>query len=340
MNRSLYCVILAGGTGERLWPLSRTQKPKQLLSLGKKNLLEHTLDRAYLLTDQSHIWVVATKKQELILQEYCNNRIATLLLEPEGRNTGPAIITACLQLYKQDPEAVVFFMPSDAFIPESSYEVFKNALEQAITLASEQKVIALIGLRPTYPATGYGYITYENQGKINRILAFHEKPTALIAQEYLKKTNMLWNIGIFCSRVDLFLEECKTYAAPLYNDVYAYSQGKKEYNHISSISIDYAVMEKSKNLVVVPAKFLWSDVGNVYTFSHLKQQVNNNNHYIAIDAQNNIVDVPDKLVALIGIHDVCVIETNDALLIVKQDEAEKVRAVVEQLKQSGKMEYL
>jgi mannose-1-phosphate guanylyltransferase len=337
----IYCIILAGGNGERLWPLSRAKKPKQLLTLGTKTLLEQTIDRAALITDQSHLWVITTKAQEALVHKNIYNRIGQLLLEPEGRNTGPAIISTCLRLYEQNPNALVLFMPADSFIPESSYLIFIEKIQQAIAYASMHNHIILIGLTPTYPATGYGYMSYQKtQDCAYPICAFHEKPTLMTAQAYIKETTMLWNVGIFCASVQVFLNECKQYAPVLYNDVCAFYRGEKEYNQLPSISIDYALMEKSKNLMVIPADFVWSDVGNVYTFTHLKKQQRNDNQYIAVDAQNNIVDVPNKLVALIGVDDLCVVETEDALLIVKQDEAEKVRAVVQELKCTGKVEYL
>ena len=340
---TLYGVVLAGGVGERLWPLSRQHKPKQFLRVGSnKTLLEQSLDRLAPVVD--HSWIVTSQKHVVLVHEYVGNMIDHVVVEPEGRNTAPAILYSCLQLYKNDPEAVMLFVPADPFIPETDYAKFQDMILRAALFAQQHNDIVLLGVKPTYPATGYGYIQYEQEAifaPIFKINQFHEKPSLKLAQNYIKNPSMLWNIGMFCAKVSVFIEQYKRWVPELYNQVEEFMDGVRPYHEVESISIDYAIMERSANVYVLPVDFSWCDVGNVDVFMSLHNKFDvNKSKTIQIDAKSNLVSVPNKLVALIGVDDLCVIETDDALLITKRSQAEKVREIVKELKEKKQTEYL
>ncbi len=336
----VYGVVLAGGVGERLWPLSRQNRPKQFLTLSNKTLLEQAVDRLKPVTDQT--WVVTGENHYDLIQEVVGGSINRIVTEPCGRNTGPAILFTCLQLLEEDPDAIVVFVPADPFIPTSNYKEFYDALTNSILYSQEHDSIQLFGIKPSYAATGYGYIEYLEEQKASTFFSinrFHEKPTLKLAQQYIVRPNMLWNIGMFCAKVSVLIDQFERWAPSLYDSMNKYKSKEIPYNQIESISIDHAVIEKSNHIFVQPVKFSWCDVGNIDIFLSLKNNVQKVKP-IMINASNNLIDVPNKLVAIIGVDDLCVVETNDALLITKRSEAEKVRAVVKELKNSNKQEYI
>ena len=339
---TVYGIVLAGGVGERLWPLSRQSRPKQFLKLGsEKTLLEQSIDRLQGVVDK--VWVVTSNNHYDLVKQEVGNLVDYVLAEPCGRNTAPAILYSCLELQKVDPDALVVFMPSDPYIPLSDYKKFRNYLHKALMYAHRFDQMVLLGVEPTYAATGYGYIEYDsspNQSDIFAINRFHEKPSLRLAQNYIKQSNMLWNIGMFCGNLQFFIKQYQSFAPDIYKAVCDFMKNEKFYEEIESISIDYAVIEKSNKVSVQPVDFAWCDVGNVDVFLSIKQQESKMSKAIEINARDNLVDVPGKLVALVGVSDLCVVETEDALLITKRSEAEKVRAVVAQLKQEKQTSYL
>jgi mannose-1-phosphate guanylyltransferase len=238
----------------------------------------------------------------------------------------------------------VVFVPADAYIPSSDYTLFAQYVRQALAFAASHDAIGLLGVKPTYPATGYGYIEYDPllmQQGLYKVARFHEKPSERLASNYVQMPHMLWNICMFVGKASVFIDECQRMMPELYDDVMAWQEGKKSYQDILNISIDYAVMERSNRVWVLPVDFSWCDVGNVEVFLTMKQKVQPSNELVVtIDAKNNLIDVPDKMVALVGVDDLCIIETADALLITKRSESEKVRAVVAQLKKENQNSYL
>ncbi len=338
-----YGIVLAGGVGERLWPLSRRDNPKQFLSVdSQKTLLDQSIERLALTIPPENLWLV-------ISQQHCHQlsasmKVGNVLIESNGRNTGPAILFACLELYKKDPNAVVIFVPADPYIPASDYALFAKYVQQSLDFVAQHDVIGLLGVKPTYPATGYGYIEFnENRNKkgLYKVERFHEKPSSKLASFYVQMPHMLWNIGMFAGKVSVFIDEFQRTAPDLYNEVIAWQTGEKKYDEITNISIDYALMERSDRAWVLPVDFSWCDVGNVDVFLTIKRTLQKNlNSVIEVNSKNSLVDVPSKLVALVGVDDLCVIETDDALLIVKRSEAEKVRNVVAKLKETNQTSYL
>jgi mannose-1-phosphate guanylyltransferase len=342
----LYVVILAGGMGERLWPLSRQEKPKQLLAVGQdKTLLEQAIDRARLVTIQDHIWVSTTRMQEDVIREHVGNIVGRILVEPGSRNTGPAILYACFQLCKNNPDALVIFVSADAFIPESDYHMFASAVEKIVNFSRIYDDIVLCGAVPHYPATGYGYIEYGSlaydQTELYTVVRFHEKPSLAVARYYLQAQSMLWNIGMFGGSVSTFKDIFEQVAPEIFQGMVAYNHASRTYEELPNISIDYAVLERTHRVTVLPINFSWCDVGNIGVLLALQEQYHRlENNIIAIDANNNLVHAPHMLVALVGVDDLCIVQTKDALLITKRDEAEQVRAVVNHLKVNDQHEYL
>ncbi|TET34445.1 hypothetical protein E3J61_02895 [Candidatus Dependentiae bacterium] len=338
----IYGVVLAGGSGERLWPLSRASKPKQLLTLGSdKTLLEQSLARLRSVDSIDSVCVTSAKTFLPHLAQYEVDRI---FAEPVARNTGPAILYSCLKIYEKNPDAVAVFSPADAYIPDEDTNLFSNYVARMIQFARERACITLMGVQPTYAAIGYGYIEYSDmRGKdsIFKVHQFREKPSKELAQTYIQQSNMLWNIGMFAAPVSVFIEEFKQHAPDMFQAMQAYMSGDGLYEDVPSVAVDYAVIEKSENSWVLPVDFSWCDVGNLEMFLSIKySQAKEMPNVIQVNAHNSLVEVPKKLVALIGVDDLCVVETDDALVITKRSEVEKVREVVGQLKKNKQVEYL
>ncbi len=344
-NMHVYGMILTGGVGERLWPLSRIHYPKQFLSINNKDsLLKQAIDRLRGVVEKEHMWAITAKQHLSLIQNSVGAHLGNIIVEPIGRNTGPAVLLSCLELYKKDPDAIVVFVPADPYIPEKDYDLFCKYVHQATIFADRHDGIVLCGVRPTYPATGYGYIEYiidEAYSPIFRVARFHEKPSLALAQNYIQQPHMLWNICMFVGKVSVFIEEFKNVAPDLYAEVIGYLAGDRDYKDVTSISVDCAVIEQSNNVWVLPVNFSWCDVGNVETFLSIQQSQSASHNIISVNAQDNLISVPtNKVVALVGVDDLCIVDTGDALLISKRSEAENVRAVVRHLNNYNMKEYV
>lgn len=347
-SEHVFFVILAGGDGERLWPLSRKNKPKQLLSLyGNKTLLEQAVERASLLaSSKENIWVTTSASHEVAVRECVGSSVGTILVEPSARNTAAAIVFSCEQIYQRDPSAHVVFLPADPFIPSSEYEFFIDGIERALQFINKQESIVIFGIKPHYPTTSYGYIEYAQESEyedlgIKKVINFHEKPLLSIAQHYLKKPCMLWNLSMFCTSVEFFLKEAELHCPAIVSGVRAACYNSDYYHTIDSAPIDKAIIEKSENIYVIPMDFIWYDVGNVGVFLSLREKANEEQkNVIQINAHNNLVNVPNKLVALVDVDNLCVVETDDALLISSRDTVENVKQLVTLLKKEGRNNYL
>ncbi len=337
MKGSVYGVILAGGKGERLWPLSRQEFPKQLLSLSHKSLLEHTRDRLAAFIDLESVKVVTLHEQSEALKRYFYAK--SLICEPFARNTAPAILLSCFTIAQEDPESVVLFYPADHYITD--VEKFVSVQKQAIRHAKNNDCITLIGIKPTHPATGFGYIEFvPSEHGIAHVKQFHEKPNIERAQLYYTSDSMVWNVGIFCGKVSVFLEEFRRIVPDMYSLVQEYylTGNQETYKKVESISVDYAIMEKSNNLMVIPADFSWSDVGNLATFLSLQSEQELQKP-LEINASNNLV-MAKALPVLIGVHNLCIVQTDDVLLIAQKDDVELVKNAVNELKKKNLEKYL
>lgn len=325
-----YCVILAGGCGQRLWPLSRRNRPKQFIPfVGQKTLIELAIERAMsLVHDKDHIVIVTNQTYKDMLEQTCGV-MRHVIYEPVGRNTAPAILRACLYINEFDSAAVVVVLPADHFIPD--VEQFSTVVGQLIEATGANDVIGLLGLVPTFPATGYGYIQRTAQQvhdvyPVYTVDRFHEKPNSQTAQFYIASGDMLWNIGIFVGRPDVFLSEYCAHALPIATGVQLYINGQIAYIDIPSVSIDVAVIEKSKKIIVSFAQFEWYDVGSLDTFVRVMIVHGGvQNDLISIQGEGNVAYTKKKIVACVGVSGICIIETDDAIIVVDQQKTDQVK---------------
>ncbi|MCK4517367.1 NTP transferase domain-containing protein [Candidatus Babeliales bacterium] len=337
---NVYFLILCGGSGTRLWPLSRKDRPKQLLPfIDNKTLLEQTIDRITpLAKNKTQIGIVTIREQVDLIPDKIKAKIGFIIEEPVPRNTGPAILYSCLEVEKKDPNATVVILPADHFIPDES--TYRKYLIKAIDYAAANKKIVTLGLMPTKPATGYGYIQANTKtnviaGTTYSVEKFHEKPDKKQAQIYLEQKNMFWNLGMFVGKVSAFIKEYSKHAPEIVSCMRIYQQTGKSYEKAQNISIDYAIMEKSENISVMPCDFEWSDVGNLDTFLSLQQKhdAKQKQETISIDSKNNIAQTSKRIVAFVGVQDLCVIEDGDILLVARRTEIDKVKEIIKHASQ-------
>ncbi len=335
----MFGVILAGGSGSRLWPLSRELYPKQLLNLyAEKSLLQSTFERLNKFIPADHIISVANTKHnanvKMQLGELSENSV--ILSEPISKNTAPAIALSIKYIIENsDKDDIVLVVPSDLLIEDD--EKFITSIDEAKKLA-EQGFIVTFGVKPTYPETGFGYICSQE----NKVLKFIEKPDQKTAEKYLKDENFFWNSGIFMFKASTIMAEfehhCPEIAALIKNiNCSQKSISFTEFDKMPNISIDYAIMEKSKNIAMVELKSDWKDLGSWKSIYEVSPKDENNNvfvgHVLDKGSKNSFVYSSSKLVATIGLEDTVVIETEDAILACKKDKTQEVKQIYETLKE-------
>ena len=334
-------IILCGGSGTRLWPISRTLMPKQFVKFfSDRSLFQLTVERNNSLC--SNQFIVSNTEQYFLALDQLSELHQTAqkyLLEPMGRNTAPAIALACMEL---SPEEIVLITPSDHLIKNQS--AYNKAVARAKELA-EQGYLVTFGITPSFAETGFGYIEADGE----EVLNFKEKPDLQTAEEYIKAGNYYWNSGMFCFRAGAFLDELQKYSPKVYEaSKAAYENASKDsmirikHENMLSIpedSIDYAVMEKSDKVKVIPSDIGWSDVGSFDAlYDELPKDEDGNTqkpHHIAIDSKNNLVYGNEKKIATVDIDDCIIVDTGDALLISKKGSSQKVKKVVEKLKEQN-----
>jgi mannose-1-phosphate guanylyltransferase len=335
-------IVLCGGNGTRLWPISRTLFPKQFVKLfSNKSLFQLTVERnsklcksQFIVSNSEQYFLALDQLEEL---KKSNNNY---LLEPIGRNTAPAIALSCMAL---EYDEIVLVTPSDHIIKDE--KEYEKVLKKAKEFAKDNKLVTF-GIKPTFAETGFGYIETLNEFDVK---AFHEKPDFETATSYLKAGNYYWNSGMFCFKAGVFLDELEKYSPEIYNQsLNAFNNANK--NEIIRIkhedmmaipedSIDYAVMEKSDIVKVIPSNIDWNDVGSFDAlFEELPKDKNGNtknDNHISIDSKNNLVYGREKKIATIDVEDLIIIDTGDALLVSKKGSSQKVKKVVEKLKESN-----
>jgi len=331
-------VILCGGNGTRLWPISRTLMPKQFVKLfDEKSLFQLTVERNSKVCDYQYI-VSNTEQYFLALDqlEELNKTNNKYLLEPIGRNTAPAITLACMTL---DYDELVLVTPSDHLIKDENE--YAKVLSKAKELANENKLVTF-GITASFAETGFGYIEASDFD----VAAFHEKPDAETAQEYVDAGNYYWNSGMFCFKAGIFLDELKKYSPEIFEASLKAVENATDGNimrikhddmfNIPEDSIDYAVMEKSSIVKVIPSNIAWSDVGSFDAlYDELPKDENNNTSnkkHISIDSSNNLVYGKDRYIATVDIDDCIIVDTGDALLVSKKGSSQKVKEVVKEIK--------
>jgi mannose-1-phosphate guanylyltransferase len=353
MNSSLVPVILAGGKGERFWPLSRKHRPKQFLSLdgSGKSLLAATAERLLPLSGGwENLWVVTSAPLAMGVQEQLPQLpVENLLAEPEGRDTAPAVAWSTWEIAKRYGEdTVVGFFPADPWIGD--HLGFQKTLRAATELAAAQAAIVTLGVKPNYPATGYGYI---EQGEMTgnfgglpvyRVNRFTEKPDRATAEAFLATGRFSWNSGMFIFQAGVVLEELRTHAPEIITPLQA--QGPEAaYPQLPKTSIDYALMEKTKLAYVLPVDFGWDDLGDWNAIERLLKgdalNVELANH-VGLDTQGTILYASDQaeVIVTIGLEDVVIVRDRNVTLIVKKDRTQEIKQVLKTLQSNPKFTEL
>ncbi len=357
---NLYTLIMAGGSGTRFWPRSKVAKPKQYLNIfGEDSLLQSTIKRFSNFTKTDNIYIVSGKSQAGVLEEQTPLLPKeNLIYEPVGKNTLPCIGLAAMFAERENPDGIMVVSPSDHLIEND--ELFRDTVLAAAKIADEKNGIVTIGITPTYPATGYGYVKTDeditgsekiNQFKVER---FVEKPNEETATGYLKQGGFYWNSGLFIFKISVFLKAVRDFAPELYTDLRKIQNdiGNPSfentldtiYRAIKGISVDYGIMEHAKNIYLVEGNFVWNDLGgweSVYLTSEKDENGNaGKGEAIILDSKNSYVYTDKGMIALIGLDDVIVVQDGNTTLVCKRGNAEDVKKIVEQLKAEKKDQYL
>lgn len=360
MNKHQYVAIMAGGIGSRFWPMSRSAQPKQFLDiLGTgKTLIQDTFDRYSKLVPTENIYIITSReyvgmvKQQLRLLPEEN-----ILAEPSRKNTATCIAYIAFKLYQKDPEAVMIAAPSDNHIIDT--EAFLLTAKKAFAFVDSINALVTIGIKPTSPNTGYGYIQHETPEAapgVHEVKTFTEKPNLELAETFVASGDFLWNAGIFTWKVKNILTAFEKYLPEIY-EVFAAEKDKFNtaeeanaleniYPQCTSISIDFGIMEKADNVFVIPAAFSWSDLGTWNsawdnTDKDYFQNAVSGNNVMIIDAKNCVVNVPNnKLVLLQGLEDFIVVDTKDVLLICKRDKEQDIKDYVAEIKRNKGDKFL
>jgi mannose-1-phosphate guanylyltransferase/mannose-6-phosphate isomerase len=340
-------IILAGGSGSRLWPLSRDEYPKQLLSFDdKSSLLQKTFNRLCAYSKPSEIVTVTNIKHyqniKLQLNQIANDNV--VIGEPLGKNTAPAIASS-LEYFKQNfkGDDVVLIVPSDHLIKD--IEGFNNTVEKGKSLA-EQGYIVTFGIKPSYPEIGYGYIKTKSSLTVGyKVECFVEKPNLETAKKYIASGEYYWNSGIFMGKISTFLNEFKTFANDIYtnlNKLKFSNNSKIEYSiyeQMPSISIDYAVMEKSKKIALIELESDWNDLGSWQSIYNVREKDSNGNvltgKVVVDNVKNSLIYSQKEIVAVSGLENIILVETEDAIMACKINESQNVKKLYEKLKESN-----
>jgi mannose-1-phosphate guanylyltransferase/mannose-6-phosphate isomerase len=342
--RDFHAVLLAGGSGTRFWPLSRADRPKQFLALGGgRSLLVESWKRARRLAAPERVWVVAPRRlRERVRDELPRLRAANLILEPSPRDTGPAVTLVCATIARRDPRAVVGVFPTDHVIRDTA--AFAAAVRVARRRA-ERDALVCLGVRPDRPATGFGYLRCSRRPTRGRAVAverFVEKPDAATARRFLRSGAYLWNAGMFVWRAQRFLDEIERTEPAISRAVRAQLEGKgRAWARATRLSVDYAVMERARDVEVVPLDAGWDDVGSWDAAARLAGADGARERgVVRVDSPGSAVFGGRRMVALVDVPDVVVVDTEDALLVVARGRTEKVRRVVDELRRRGRRDLL
>lgn len=360
-----YGVIMAGGGGTRFWPLSRKERPKQLLNLsGREIMVNETIDRLLPSVHGENLFIVTNVTQVSLMAKETKGRIKKdhILAEPAARNTAACIGYAAMEIVKKYTDGIMCIVPSDAFIKDE--EEFTRVIDSAMAAAEDTDMLVTIGIKPTFPATGYGYI--KGKAAEERQIAsypaknctpveeFVEKPDLETAQAYLEDGSYKWNSGMFIWKASTILEKFKELLPDVYSCLTEIGEAmgteqeqqviNRVYPTIPKISIDYGIMERCKDVLVIEGDFGWNDVGSLDMLTVVKEADEQGNilygKQINLDTQNCISYGKDKLIATIGVKDLIIVQTEDAVLVCDKERAQDVKNVVDILAKEGMEQYL
>ena len=356
----MYAVIMAGGKGTRFWPLSREKKPKHLLNItGEKSIIQYTVDRVTPLVGKDNVLIVTgASHSDEIREQLPQLPVENILIEPVGRNTAPCIGLAATHIRKRSSDAVMFVLPSDHLIADTNS--FLASLTTAREMAKRDNYLVTIGIKPEWPETGYGYMERGQiadtigETRIYEVQSFREKPDPAIAETFFKNGGFFWNSGMFIWKASTILDTIKRLIPELYEGLLTIEESigteceqdvlSEIYRDIKSVSIDYGVMEKTRDVFMIEGDFGWNDIGSWDALWDImdKDEMGNaaRGKVINFDTSNSLIYSPQKMVALIGVKDLIVVETEDALLICKRGSSQDVRKIVGRLEKKDMKEYL
>lgn len=353
----LWTVIMAGGSGTRFWPASRKNNPKQFLSFfNEKTLLQETFTRVKKDIHPSRIIIFTQKTKVSYVVKSLGISRSQVIGEPIGRNTAPCATWAASYIYKKDPKGVMVLLPADHIVKDT--KAFSKAMLTAYKVADSSEMPVTLGIKPTSPHTGYGYLEMgpkkEQKGDLSvfQLKNYLEKPNLEKAKKYIKTKRFLWNAGIFVWRVDAMLQAVKKHLPAVYDGVIQITSSKvsikkKEqiFKEMPSVSIDYGLMEKLKGkILTIPVSMEWNDVGSWSTLSGLLKSDTDGNvlsgKTLICDSKDNFVKSNDKLIAMIGVNDYVVVESKDVILICPKTKTESIRKLVLELEKQKLSQYL
>lgn len=353
-------VIMAGGGGTRFWPLSRQKTPKQLLNLsGKDFMVNEAVSRLAELVGKSNIFIVTSNSQASAMRTVTAGKVQpeNILAEPAARNTAACVGYAAMEIVRKHGDGVMVITPADHCIED--VPALTRILKTAIAAAESQDKLLTIGLKPSFPSTGFGYIKYNKavSGEVKPVLEFKEKPDEETARTYVASGEYAWNSGMFIWKASLILEKLREYTPDIYEDLKKIGDAmntsmeqeviSQTYPNIRKISIDYAVMEPSAakgDVLVIPGDCGWNDVGSWDMMNILHEPDTKGNiilgDAIAIDTENTVIYSASRTVTVLGVENLVVVETPDAVMVCSKDKAQDVKKIVDVLSEAGRTELL
>ena len=351
----LHAVIMAGGSGTRFWPQSTESRPKQFLNIfGDRTMLQSTVDRIKPLISDDRVWVITNDRYvDLVEEQLPNLPVNNIIGEPVGKNTAPCVAAAATLIQEEDPDGTMVVLPADHLI--GNPKEFLSILETAESKAQEDSSLVTIGIQPDHPETGYGYIEFDTGSselhhgrEVKKVNQFREKPDLATAKEFISSGNFLWNSGMFVWKTATILEKFKAHLPNMYEQVNklkaSVGTDKQKaaidtfYHSCTSISIDYGIMEQANSVFVVPGSFEWNDVGSWRAVYNLRKKDEDGNVVqtetaSTADSQNNLIQSDSgKMIALVGVENLAVVETQNAILVCDLDNSQGVKKVVNKLR--------
>lgn len=350
-------VIMAGGKGERFWPKSRQNMPKQFLSLTAdgKTMIQLTVERAMNIADTNDIFILTNENYNAIVREQLPNiPVENIINEPIAKNTAPCLAVAAAIIEKRYGDALMVSLPADHLIGDD--KKFIHILNLALAGATHSDSLITLGIKPDYPETGYGYINYdksESSNGLHKVKNFVEKPDKKTAEKYLEQGDYLWNSGMFVWRVSIVLDKIKTLMADVYKGAKsigaAYGTPEFaetlviEFTKFPSVSIDYGIMEKTPNILTAPADFGWNDVGSWNALENINSKDEDGNitigECVTLDSSGCIFVGNKRLIAALGLKDIIVVDTPDAILIARKEDAQNVKNLISKIKSEKNEKY-